>query len=365
MKNLLSPLILFLCSIFAFLLLALSVQAGEGGTAKTMENALRIATGPRTGTYIAFGKDIAALASRNGLPVAVLASGGSIDNIRRIAGKKSNADVGIVQSDVLGFLRRSQTPDSKQMAQHLRMVLPFYREEVHLLARKNIVSVNELDGKRVVVGGAGSGSMLTSVNMFSILGIKPEKMYQVPPPEGIVAVLNNEADAIIFVGGKPVRMFKNMEDLAYITEGANAGKLSQVHFLPLDDPKLVREYSRSVITAQDYNYVEKDVPTLTVTAVLVTRDFDNDSSESGVMRCGQIKRLVDVIRNNIGFLKANSHPKWHEVDLAADVGIWQRDRCAWPEEKKHGDDEGEEDKTTPAADSLEKDLMGIITRGRE
>lgn len=333
--------------------------------AKEEISPLTILTGPRTGTYIAFGKDIAALAKQKELQVEVLPSGGSIENIKRIANTDDTAALGVVQSDVLGFLGRSQTEDSHEISRRLRMVLPFYKEEVHLLVRTSITSVAELDGKRVVVGGAGSGSMLTSVNLFSILGIKPSKMYQVPPPEGIVAVLNNEADAILFVGGRPVRLFKNLEELAYITEGENAGKLDQVHFIPLDDARLKDEYAPATLTRQDYNYINEDVPTIAVTAVLVTRDFSDRNTPLEKARCEQLHTLVKIIRENFGFLKANSHPKWHEVDLNAGItGIWRRDSCAWP---PVADDTGSPDDGNSAENAKpEKNaLMGIVTRGRK
>ena len=298
------------------------------------QETLGLVTGPHTGTYIAFGKDIAALARSQDLEVRAVSSGGSIENIKHITDSQGNAPIGIVQSDVLSFLKRSQKSDSQKISRQLRMVLPFYQEEVHLLARRTITSTDDLNGARVVIGGAGSGSMLTSINLLSLLGIVPAKMYQVSPPEGLVAVLNDEADAMVFVGGKPVRLFKNMEDLAHITEGANAGKLDQVHFLPLDASQLKDEYAAASITPEDYSYVAETVPTIAVTAMLVAYDFSAKKTSLEKLRCGQIGKLVTIIRDNLGFLKANSHPKWHEVDLDADIGApWKRDRCAWPAEE--------------------------------
>ena len=67
-------------------------------------------TGSRTGTYIQFGNDIAGVAKSVGLDILVKDSQGSIDNIKRI-NSKENATFGIVQSDVLGFLSRSESPE--------------------------------------------------------------------------------------------------------------------------------------------------------------------------------------------------------------------------------------------------------------
>src|SRR6185295_15596249 len=100
--------------------------------------------------------------------------------IKRI-NSSENAALGIVQSDVLGFLSRSKNPDSMKMASNLRMIFPFYNEEVHVLARKNIKTFADLAGKKVVVGEEGSGNMLTSVNLFSMMEIAPKEMLKIPP----------------------------------------------------------------------------------------------------------------------------------------------------------------------------------------
>src|SRR5579862_3629075 len=123
------------------------------------DDGIGIVTGPKTGTYYAFGKDIAQVAARAGLDVDVKSSEGSVDNIKRI-NSSENAALGIVQSDVLGFLSRSKNPESMRIAGNLRMVFPFYNEEVHVLARRNIHSFADLQGKKVAIGEEGSGNML-------------------------------------------------------------------------------------------------------------------------------------------------------------------------------------------------------------
>src|SRR6185295_12881538 len=98
--------------------------------------------------------------------------------IKRI-NSSENAALGIVQSDVLGFLSRSKNPDSVRMASNLRMIFPFYNEEVHVLARNEIKSFKDLQGKKVAIGEDGSGNMLTSVNLFSMMGITPAESLKI------------------------------------------------------------------------------------------------------------------------------------------------------------------------------------------
>ncbi len=340
----------------AFAILA-TFAAGSNAVAAS---SIGMVTGSKTGTYIAIGKDMARISEKNGVTINVLDSKGSIDNIRRITSKE-RVGLAIVQSDVMGFLSRSKNPDSIDIANKLRLVVPFYHEEVHILARKNIGSLAELNGKRVVVGSEGSGSMITSVNLFSILGITPGQMFKIEPPQGVVAVLNGEVDAVVFVGGKPVKMFKNMESISGIKVGPNAGKLDQVHFLPIDDKRLLSEYKPATITQADYSFVEKEVPTVSVTSLLVTFDYTRKNDPYYNEQCQNMAKLVAGLRDNLIDLKSNGHPKWKEVDLTAEVGNWKRDECTAPVIASIKAPAGKPgDPTTKQDNALENDLLNVI-----
>lgn len=289
-------------------------------------NAIGMVTGPLTGTYVQIGGDISRMAKREGVNLIVKESSGSIDNITRISSAE-NAALGIVQSDVLGYLIRSQNPESARIAKNLRIVFPFYREEVHVLARRDIATFAGLNGKRVVVGGEGSGSWLTSMNLLSMMEVEPRKLLRLPPPEGAMAVLKGQADAMILVGGKPMKLFKNLEDLARIENPAYPALLDGVHFLPLDDPRVLKEYVPSTITTADYNFVTGTVPTAAVTSVLVSFNFSDTQNPYAQQRCEMLGKTAAAIRNNLEYLREHGHPKWREVDPDGEVKAWKPDPC--------------------------------------
>jgi TRAP transporter TAXI family solute receptor len=304
-------------------------------------------TGPQTGTYIAVGNDIAKIARNAGIRISVKPSKGSIDNIRRITSNE-NAALGIVQADVLGFLSRSQSRESRDIVNRLRLIAPLYQEEVHILSGiAGIRNASELTGKRVAVGPEGSGSWLTAMNLFAMLNIKPLQVLRIPHPEGMVKLLKGEVDALIFVGGKPVKLFKNIENLSNRPE--YSALMQDIHFVPLDNPVLLQEYSRATIDANDYSYVKSPVPTIAVSSVLMTHDF-SATSDYARTRCRQLSLLGRAIRSHLNWLKTNGHPKWREVDLMREVSSWQKDNCAWQEPELDG----------AAGSALEKDLLNII-----
>lgn len=289
------------------------------------DETLGLVTGPKTGTYYTFGKDIANIAAKANIAMEVKPSEGSVDNIKRL-NSTENAAFGIVQSDVLGFLSRSKNPDSMRMAANLRMVYPFYNEEIHILARKNIKTITDLRDKVVAIGEEGSGNMLTAINLLSMMEVAPREMKHTPPPQAVVDVLKGNLDAIVFVGGKPVRLFKNLENLDAAANAQYAELLKDVHFLPLDNPKMLEEYRPAVITHADYDFVGDDVKTVAVQAIMISYDFSQGTKQ----RCETLASLAKAIRDYLPLLREKGHEKWQEVDLDDHAGIWQKDTCAWP-----------------------------------
>ena len=291
-------------------------------------------TGDKTGTYYRFGQDIAQVAEKEGLDIEVKASEGSISNIERM-NSRENAAFGIVQSDVLGFLYLKK-PD---MAKKLSMIYPLFSEEVHILARKNISRFSDLEGKRIATGTKGSGNWLTIANLLHIMRIAPaEEITDLKPLDAVIAVLEGKVDAMIYVAGKPVNIFKKLEKLGQ--QPKFSPLIKAVHFLPLDNSDMLKEYYvPSRINASDYSWLEKDVPTIAVKALLVSFDFSRQNSSYYQNRCGQIRKLSLAIRDNLAYLRQNGHPKWRDVDLDTEIGKWKRDLCAHPDSPSQTKDE--------------------------
>jgi TRAP transporter TAXI family solute receptor len=326
------------------------VHHGLGIGAPRQPESLGMVTGSQAGTYIRFGEDIARIAHTINLPIVVKESEGSIDNIRRLVSPE-NVALGIVQSDVLGFLSRSEDPRMRQIAGNLRLVFPFYNEEVHLFARRDIQRLEDLHGKRVVIGTKGSGNWLTATNLLRLLAVEPAERLELPPPEGVRAVLTGKAEAMFYVAGKPVKLFVNMHELRQDPQYANL--LQEVHLVPLNHEKLLQEYTAATLGPDDYDWLQHTLPTIAVQAVLISFDFSSRRTPYFRRRCEQLAALGKVIREHFATLQHNGHPKWKEVDLNTEISIWKQDACV-----RSGT-------TAPVpmqgSQSLEKDLRCTLT----
>lgn len=286
-------------------------------------------TGSSKGTYYRFGLDMKKYAEQDGLLLDIKESAGSLRNIERI-NSRENAAFGIVQADVLTFL--ATKPEMKDVVDKLRVIFPFYLEEIHVFANTQIQSLSDLNGKRVSIGVDGSGVWLTSKNIFNILGIELGQEEHLDTSTALQKVLIGELDAMIYVAGKPTKAFDP------ITKMANSGKpeiidlLKNVHFVPVTEKPIFEEtYEKDgvYLGPEDYPWMAEKVPTAAVRALLVSFDFSSGSTDYYKLRCSQLATLGKAIWNNISKLQeGEGHQKWNEVHLQRTVPKWKHDTCS-------------------------------------
>ena len=137
---------------------------------------------------------------------------------------------------------------------------------------------------------------------------------------------------MVFVGGKPVKMFKNMEDLARPEHQKFALLLHQVHFLPLTNARFYEEYEPAEISPRDYSFVKSTLPTIAVESVLVSYEGQAVKAKKSKKkptnpRCDTLHKFASALRASLPTLKEKGHPKWREVTLSDDVVGWKKDSC--------------------------------------
>lgn len=134
---------------------------------------LAFSGGPEGGTFQYFSNGISIRLSKNMTDVDVsnMASAGSLENLRRV--NSGEADFGIVYSGdtYLGRNGRLTKDDNKYTNVHAMAYL--YGAPAHLvtLKSKSIAKVADLAGKRVAVGGPGSGAAGAAQRYFTSLGL--------------------------------------------------------------------------------------------------------------------------------------------------------------------------------------------------
>ena len=112
------------------------------GPARALDSGAIVTEAP-DGTAVRFAQDIAGLVRRFGVALEVVPSAGELATIETLT-QRPGTQLGIMPSDMFDFIRTfSDDPELRSMAA-LMLVLPLYREEVHVLARPEIRKLEDL-----------------------------------------------------------------------------------------------------------------------------------------------------------------------------------------------------------------------------
>ncbi len=281
---------------------AMAVAQANAGT-------VGIISGEVDGTDARVAADLAAvLDDGDQLRVLAVIGKGSVQNIADVMYLDS-VDIGIVQSDTWAYAKDQQLFPG--MAGHVEYIAKLYDEEVHVLARGDMTSVESLAGQEVNVDVRGSGTAITASILLSRLGITVKPTYA--DQDAALEMLKRGAiAALVYVSGKPTRLFSDL------------GPESGLHFLPIPPAATLDGiYAPSQLNHADYSSLIPDgtvVPTVSVSAVMAVHAW-----QPGTERYDKVVRFVDAFFSKFPqFLQPQRHLKWREVDLTAQVPGWTR-----------------------------------------
>jgi uncharacterized protein len=274
-------------------------------------NTIAIIAGNLNATYVTIAYDLSAVLDNGDefrvLPVVGKGGGQNIKDVRYLKG----IDLGITQSNLLNAYRRSNeigTIDDK-----IVYIAKLFNEEMHLVVRADsgITSIDQLAGKKVNFSDIGSGSQLSSRDIFDKLGIKVEEV-NMGQADAIEKLKSGEIAATILIAGKPAAAMAKLQ----ASEGFRA--------LPVPYRKpLQADYLPATLSADDYpKLVDRAQPveTIAVGAVLIAYNWPEGSD-----RYRRTQLFVDNFFPKLAeFQKAPRHPKWKETNLSATLPGWNR-----------------------------------------
>lgn len=268
-----------------------------------------IISGGPDGTYVRIAADLAAvLDGGDQIRVLPILGKGSLQNLADILVLRG-VDIGIVQSDVLAFARRERLlPGVTSLIQY---VAKLYDEEVHLLARPEIARLEDLAGRPVNVDVRGSGTAMTASLLFDAQDIRVG-LRNDSQDTALEKLRQGEIAALVYVAGKPARLFNGVT-------GESGLKL-----LPVPaTPALLETYLPAEFRHTDYPVLVPEgqrVETIAVGAVMAVYAWP-----AGTERHRKVARFVEAFTAKFpSFLQPPRHPKWREVNLAAQVPGWTR-----------------------------------------
>lgn len=304
----------FLLVLFAIYPIAAFGEKHESKRNELDAKTVTILSGDPAGTQLQIATDISNVVDHaDKIRVLPIVGKGGAQNIRDLISLR-NIDMAIVRSDTLAKVNEDGVYGD--LRQHVRHIARLYNEEMHVLARKEITSFDQLRGRKVNLSLPESGTQLTARIVFDRLGIEFTEV-NMSQRGGIQALKDGQVDATILVAGKPSGFWRNIE---IDTE--------RFHFVPVPWPESLQEfYLPTTLDHADYpNLIAEggQVETIAAGAVLAAYNW-----EPGSQRYRQITHFVEHFFEMIDeFGKPGHHPKWRDINIAAEIPDWQRFEAA-------------------------------------
>ncbi len=251
-------------------LLATCLCAGPALARKTF---LAFGGGPAGGTFQYFANAITLYVQGHvgGLDIAAEASGGSVENLKRL--DKNEIDYGIVYMGDAYLGRTGELAGDPARYEQVRAVAFLYGAPAQLAVRADsgIAGVKDLAGKRIAVGNAGSGAAIACERYLVQLGLwdKVDKQFLGYVPAA-AAFVEGKIDAFwLFVGYPNVTITETAAKtpLRLLDLGTDAQASGFYQAFPFYSPATIPAgtypgQSAAVSSFQDAAYwmANKDVP---------------------------------------------------------------------------------------------------------
>ncbi len=315
-----------------------------------------VISGGISGTYIRFATDLANVlddkkdSSLRILPIAGKGGGQNVLDILFVRG----IDMGITQQDHLTFFKQQDPVLHANINKHVHYITKLYNAEYHVVARKDIKSLKDLDGKTVNMWKPNSATDIAGRTIFKILGINVKRA-NYDTQTGLQKVKNGEIAATTLLAGAPISGFKNIpaSDELHLVPLSYSGELYNKE---LYEGRLLDVYLPARLKSEDYPGLLQSGQTINTVAsgaILAVYNWPRNTA-----RYRKTARFVRKFFSRIEeFKKDPRHPKWREVNLAAKVPGWTRFAAAEEELLKLGLLSKNEHKTRSASQYKHEELF--------
>ncbi len=280
-------------------------------------NTVSVIGGGISGTYIRFATDLANVLDdpdSNDLRVLPIVGRGGGQNVLDVLFLKG-VDMGITQQDHLTFFKQENPAIYRKIDRYVHYVTKLYNAEFHLVARKEFKTLDDLRGKTVNFWKPWSATDIGGRTVFKLMGIDAD-IINIDTQLALERMKSGEVAATSLLAGAPVKGYKDL----LAAQG--------LHFIGVDpnDPrygKLLEVYLPASLKHEDYPALipqGETVPTVASGAVLAVYNWPENTPQYR-----KLARFVKKFFDNFeDFRKEPRHPKWRDINLAAEVPGWTR-----------------------------------------
>lgn len=258
-------------NIFSLLVVALSMAWFSPASAQKVER-LNFVGGPPAGVFGIFATGIGTYLSKSvpNLDVSITATGGSVENLRRVNGGEAEMGLSFASDAHEAYFGQEQFK-GKPLTNFRAVGLVFFGV-AHAItyADSGIRTVEDLVGKRVAVGTPGSGTFASAERVFRALGIW-DKINRIPllGAQAGEAMADGKADAFFWTGPEPDRV---------TMEAATKKPVRAIDiYTPATKTNFFKDFpyfARYVFPANSYKGITQDTPTVGIPVIwYVSKDL--------------------------------------------------------------------------------------------
>jgi TRAP-type uncharacterized transport system substrate-binding protein len=224
-------------------------------------------------------------------------------------------DMGMTDDTMLDHYKVLDPKKYGNIDQRIHYIAKLANAEMHVVARKEIKDMRDLRGKKVGFYQKGSVTAIVAKDLFEMLDIPVEPMF-LHQEEADKALKAGEISAALRIVSAPMPFIQKFK------------KDDNLHLLPIDSAlpgfdKIRYKYLPAQIKHEHYPGLipeGENISTIANAIMLAVYAWPENTE-----RYRKIANFVNRFFNNIDkFMLDPRHPKWREINLAAEVPGWKR-----------------------------------------
>ena len=255
---------------------------------------LSIGTGGTGGVYYPLGGGLANVLSKSvpGLQATAEVTGGSVDNLKLIAGSQRYIGFSMADAALDAYKGEDKFKGNKVP---LRTLMVLYPNRMHVVTVEStgIAKMADLKGKRVSTGSPGSATEVMAFRVIEAAGLDKDrdmKRERLGVAESVNAIKDRKIDAFFWVGGLPTAA---VTDLAN-SPGMKIKMIDHAAGVAAMNKKFGNLYVEDVIPKATYRGMDADNRNATVWNILVTSDKLSDQVAYNIVKT-MIEKRDDLI----------------------------------------------------------------------
>ncbi len=218
--------------------------------------------------------------------------------------------MGVVEADDINAAIKKEPAVLQNWPQRLQYIAKLANSEFQVIAKKEIKSLLDLEGKKVGCFKKLSSTQIACVTVFKAINVNIQEL-NLDQEEAGAKLKSGDIDAFVRYAGAPHGAFKGFKS----DEG--------FHMVPVDADtlgadrygELLKSYSPALLKNEYYPQLiptDKPAPTIAGSMLLVVYNWPVNSD-----RYNRVAKFVDKFFDNISkFQGPGRHPKWKEINLA-------------------------------------------------